>query len=179
MRRVGALRGRGGGVADPGGQASALPREQAEQLVGERSVAEGLGVAPGDFVFGDQVHQPNVAVVGKEHRGRGAFSLADTMPATDALVTTTPGVVLVVMVADCVPMLLVGDSAANVILGHPTTLPVPLSFMAEIAGAVRRGAPAAFVVATTSEPPSETRTVCPASGAAPAVSVAVRVVVEP
>ncbi|HEX8911386.1 MAG TPA: 3-methyl-2-oxobutanoate hydroxymethyltransferase [Humisphaera sp.] len=46
-----------------------------------------------------------------------------------------------------VPALLVGDSAANVILGHPTTLPVPLSFMAEIAGAVRRGAPAAFVVA--------------------------------
>ncbi|QOV91838.1 3-methyl-2-oxobutanoate hydroxymethyltransferase [Humisphaera borealis] len=46
-----------------------------------------------------------------------------------------------------VPALLVGDSAANVILGHPTTLPVPLSFMIEIAAAVRRGAPAAFVVA--------------------------------
>src|SRR5688500_6722348 len=46
-----------------------------------------------------------------------------------------------------VPMLLVGDSAANVILGHPTTLPVSLEFMAEITAAVRRGAPNALLVA--------------------------------
>lgn len=45
-----------------------------------------------------------------------------------------------------VPAILVGDSAANVILGHPTTLPVPLSFMIEITAAVRRGAPNAFLV---------------------------------
>ena len=43
--------------------------------------------------------------------------------------------------------LLVGDSAANVILGHETTVPVSLEFMMEIAAAVRRGAPRAFVVA--------------------------------
>src|SRR2546430_8516368 len=45
-----------------------------------------------------------------------------------------------------VPMLLVGDSAANVILGHQTTLPAPLDFMIEITAAVRRGAPLAFVM---------------------------------
>ena len=46
-----------------------------------------------------------------------------------------------------VPAILVGDSAASVILGHPTTLPVSLSFMIEITAAVRRGAPMAFLLA--------------------------------
>jgi len=46
-----------------------------------------------------------------------------------------------------VPALLVGDSAANVILGHTSTLPVPLSFMIQITAAVRRGAPLVFLVA--------------------------------
>ena len=46
-----------------------------------------------------------------------------------------------------VPALLVGDSAANVILGHDTTLPVSLDFMIDITAAVRRGAPLAFLVA--------------------------------
>jgi 3-methyl-2-oxobutanoate hydroxymethyltransferase len=45
-----------------------------------------------------------------------------------------------------VPALLVGDSAANVVLGHPTTIPVPLMLMIELTAGVRRGAPMSFVV---------------------------------
>jgi len=45
-----------------------------------------------------------------------------------------------------VPMLLVGDSASGVILGHPTTLPIKLDFLIEITAAVRRGAPSAMVI---------------------------------
>jgi 3-methyl-2-oxobutanoate hydroxymethyltransferase len=45
-----------------------------------------------------------------------------------------------------VPTLLVGDSAANVILGHSSTIPVSLDFMIELTAAVRRGAPNALLV---------------------------------
>jgi 3-methyl-2-oxobutanoate hydroxymethyltransferase len=46
-----------------------------------------------------------------------------------------------------VPALLVGDSASNVILGHPTTLPISLDFLIELTAAVRRGAPNCLLLA--------------------------------
>lgn len=46
-----------------------------------------------------------------------------------------------------VQCLLVGDTAAQVILGYDSTLPAKMSFMLEITAAVRRGAPGAFLMA--------------------------------
>jgi YfiH family protein len=79
---------------------------EARVLQNRARVAAAMGVALDDLVFCEQVHQRAVTVVGDEHRGRGARSASDALPATDALVTTTAGVVLVVMVADCVPIVL-------------------------------------------------------------------------
>ncbi len=45
-----------------------------------------------------------------------------------------------------VNILLVGDSAANVILGHPSTLPISLNFLIELTAAVKRGAPNCLVM---------------------------------
>jgi len=45
-----------------------------------------------------------------------------------------------------VPALLVGDTAASVILGHSTTLPIPLAFLIELTAAVRRGAPKCLLI---------------------------------
>ncbi|MCC7145040.1 MAG: 3-methyl-2-oxobutanoate hydroxymethyltransferase [Phycisphaeraceae bacterium] len=42
---------------------------------------------------------------------------------------------------------LVGDTAAQFVLGHENTLPVSLDFMVTLTAAVRRGAPQAFVMA--------------------------------
>ena len=42
---------------------------------------------------------------------------------------------------------LVGDTAAEVILGHDSTLPAPMPFMLEITAGVRRGAPDALIMA--------------------------------
>jgi 3-methyl-2-oxobutanoate hydroxymethyltransferase len=46
-----------------------------------------------------------------------------------------------------VDMILVGDSAAQVILGHDTTLPATMDFMVMITAAVRRAAPEVCLVA--------------------------------
>ena len=45
-----------------------------------------------------------------------------------------------------VPMLLVGDTAAEMILGLPGTLHAPLDFLLTITAAVKRGAPKTFVM---------------------------------
>lgn len=44
---------------------------------------------------------------------------------------------------DCI---LVGDSAAQVILGHASTLPATMDFMVDITAAVRRGAPSVYLI---------------------------------
>ncbi|MFM1803744.1 MAG: 3-methyl-2-oxobutanoate hydroxymethyltransferase [Planctomycetota bacterium] len=46
-----------------------------------------------------------------------------------------------------VPVLLVGDTAAEVILGHPNTLHAPLDFLITLTAAVKRGAPNCMVMA--------------------------------
>ena len=66
-----------------------------------------LGAVVGDrpIVWMDQVHGRRVAVVSEAG--------GNAVPETDALITATPGLVLAVMAADCVPVLLRGERAAG------------------------------------------------------------------
>ncbi|CAN5600890.1 peptidoglycan editing factor PgeF [soil metagenome] len=69
-------------------------------------LATAIGVAPDHLVWMNQVHGDRVVRVDEPR---------DTaVDATDALVTTTPGLALAVVTADCVPVLL-GDARAGVI----------------------------------------------------------------
>jgi hypothetical protein len=88
-----------------------------------RRLATAFGVTPGDFVFARQVHGAGVRVVADADRGAGAFSLDDAIGSAgeagraggvDALVTTSPGVVLTILTADCVPIVL-HDPVAGVL----------------------------------------------------------------
>jgi polyphenol oxidase len=83
-------------------------------LENRRRLAAGFGADPGDFVFARQVHGSGVRVVGEADRGSGARTLDDAIPDVDALVTSTPGVVLAILTADCVPIVL-HDPAAGVL----------------------------------------------------------------
>lgn len=73
-------------------------------------LAEGIGLAPERLVWMEQVHGRRVATV----------SSADGSPhpVTDALVTAEPSLALVVMAADCVPVLLADETAGVLGAAH-------------------------------------------------------------
>ena len=70
-----------------------------------RRAAAAVGAGLRDLVFARQVHGAAVRVVTAADRG-GANAPGGTVGDADALVTNTPGPVLAVLVADCVPIVL-------------------------------------------------------------------------
>jgi YfiH family protein len=70
-----------------------------------RRFADRRGVASDRVVWMDQVHGTSVAVVDGPR---------SEPPVADALVTASPGLVLAVLVADCVPVVLLGDDVVGV-----------------------------------------------------------------
>ncbi len=59
-----------------------------------------------DAVLGEQVHGGEVLVADASHAGRGVNDRKSAVPGVDGLITTTPGLVLSVTTADCLPVLL-------------------------------------------------------------------------
>jgi hypothetical protein len=88
--------------------------EPASVLENRRRLAAALGASLDDFVFARQVHGAGVRVVGDADRGSGAYSLDDAVGGADALVTATPGLVLAILTADCLPVVL-HDPVAGVL----------------------------------------------------------------
>jgi polyphenol oxidase len=64
-----------------------------------------LGVEVDRVVAGKQVHGTRVQVVGPEHGGRGAADWESAFDDTDALVTRAQNLCLLILAADCVPVL--------------------------------------------------------------------------
>jgi len=83
-----------------------------------RRVAEEWGGDLRDWVCAQQVHGNRVHHVTTAEKGRGALSYETAIPATDALVTDAPGVVLALFVADCVPVFLYDPQHRALGLAH-------------------------------------------------------------
>jgi YfiH family protein len=81
-------------------------------------VCTALGFGLDDLVVANQVHGAAVVVAGRTDRGRGARAAGDSVADADALVTATPGVLLAVLVADCVPVVLFDPVRAVVAVAH-------------------------------------------------------------
>ena len=83
-----------------------------------RRAARAVGAGLDDLVLANQVHGAQVVTVGSEHRGKGAREAADTVAEADGLVTRDPGPVLVILVADCLPMVLCDPVAGVLAVVH-------------------------------------------------------------
>ena len=79
-----------------------------------RRAAAALGAGLADLICSDQVHGSHAQIVTAADRGRGALAGTSPVGPADALVTTEPGLVLTILVADCVPVVLY-DPAAHVL----------------------------------------------------------------
>lgn len=77
-------------------------------------VARAVGLADDGLVFAQQVHGAGVAVVDRSSSRARNGGVA----AVDALVTATPGIGLVVLAADCLPVLLADAGAGVVAAAH-------------------------------------------------------------
>lgn len=80
--------------------------EPARVVANRRELGENAGFTLDRLVVGNQVHGAEITVVTGKDAGRGAYDNASRLPATDALVTAEANLCLMVLTADCVPVLL-------------------------------------------------------------------------
>jgi polyphenol oxidase len=74
-------------------------------LNNRRKIAGVLNLDISQFTFARQTHSANVAIVGKEQKGKGGARPDDAIDNTDALITQERGICICVQTADCVPLL--------------------------------------------------------------------------
>ena len=112
--------------------------DPAAVLENRRRAAAALGATLDDLVVGAQVHGCGVAVVTRAEAGKGATAAADALAGIDALVTAEEGLVLVTLVADCVPLVLFDPVARVLATVHTgwrgTVARVPEAALAAMAG---------------------------------------------
>jgi polyphenol oxidase len=72
-------------------------------LANRALLAEETGIAKEQFLYASQVHSGDVKIIDSEALFNGVLT---NNPRTDATITNLPGICLMVMVADCVPIVL-------------------------------------------------------------------------
>jgi len=90
-------------------------------LANRARALEAIGAPPGAWTGGKQVHATTVTRVTAAECGRGATEVAGAagaIPDTDALWTDEPGAALVVLVADCVPILMADPRGRRIAVVH-------------------------------------------------------------
>jgi YfiH family protein len=87
-------------------------------LKNRERLAVAVGVPLDRFTIARQIHSGNVRIVSAALRGSGSRDQVNAVEGTDAMATDTPGICLIVLVADCVPMLFFDPSRRAIGVAH-------------------------------------------------------------
>lgn len=92
--------------------------ESTAVLANRKKFVQSLGFSVADIVTPNQVHGEKIFRVDENYRGCGCENYADSIPETDALITNTPKLPLILCFADCVPIFFVDVENRAVGLAH-------------------------------------------------------------
>lgn len=81
-------------------------------------LATTIGIPLSQFTMARQIHSGNVTIVSEELRGKGCSDHEGALNATDSMVTDVPGICLMILVADCVPMVFFDPSRKVIGVAH-------------------------------------------------------------
>ena len=111
---------RTGGTSDPpyGSMNLAFHVGDDEERVREnrRRVCEGLGIR--SFATMEQVHAARVVRVGAKRSAAGFEDPADSVGGADSMTTSSPGIALAILSADCVPVVAASKKSGLLAVAH-------------------------------------------------------------
>lgn len=90
----------------------------ADVIANRKRFAQSLGFDVSDIVTPNQVHGEKIFRVDENYRGCGCNNYADSIPETDALITNTANLPLMLCFADCVPIFFVDAMNRAIGLAH-------------------------------------------------------------
>jgi len=90
-----------------------------ENVIKNRELlALALGIPLNNFTVAKQIHDGNVKIVTEQEKGFGIFSHDNAIDATDAMVTNVQNICLMVLLADCVPILFLDPKKKVIGVAH-------------------------------------------------------------
>jgi YfiH family protein len=92
--------------------------DQETVLNNRRILAQALGIPLSSLTTARQIHDSHVKIVSEGARGKGSTNDQGVMDSADAMVTNVPGVCLMVLSADCVPLLMFDPAKAVIGVVH-------------------------------------------------------------
>jgi polyphenol oxidase len=70
------------------------------------------------LVLARQVHGDNIEIAESKDAGRGAYSIEDAIPDTDAMITTSKSISIGILTADCVPVMIFDPVKSAIGIAH-------------------------------------------------------------